>query len=520
MSPRFHDDQGGVALITAMLAVVILSGLVVVFVGHAYNSTRQAGIEQQRENALHAGEAASDDIVSEINVVEEFVNAVRPVPPPADEEAWVRTLAQDTTDVPEADLVTTGFGQGYAIRPCRDSDGDGTCDSDELALDVIYAIGWSPSRDAVIQGHTNARSRVMKLRITTGFLAPEDAIFTCGDLELGGSAQTGGIAGNVYVGGDVINTGNNWEINGDLAATGAIPNEADDNVTGTVTRDAPDRGCSSLNLRARTFYNQEEKPNKPVQQGANPDRNASSPYYGRDSVTSDPVFWYDLCPPGEDGEAKATVRVPDPDGEPCATPPATQGDPDAPNPGYVEWRQGDTSGSQGWDFKNGRWKATNLQSGIFYIYHADAEIQGGNGAVTIFIERTGQDSDMDYTTTDDWYDPVDDGKGADNGSLDLSGNPTFRNAFANVQFLAERDFAMNGTTGTELDGGILVGEQFDVRGNASINGAIIASEKPHTAGSPVSTSKSAVAGDMQIVNDGGLRIPIHEVTRITFWNEL
>lgn len=494
-------NEDGIALVFAMFVVLALAGLAVLFVGNSLSSSRQSGIERNREVAIHAAESAAEDLFTQINVVEETFTATDTDFPLTGTDSAQRQWALDeAAAVSESDLVTSGSGQGYAIRPDDPSVPDTDCPPSESPpcvqpLDLVLTVGWSPSRQAWLDDDRNSRVRVVKMQITTGFFSPMDALFVCGDLTLG-SATTQGIAGNVYVNGDVTTTGNSYQIDGDLSVTGTFgpdnPESPADQVTGTITIPAPPKDCPPAD--ARSLYDLDEDDGDPIA-GANPDRSQTDPYYGIDPVTTAPIFWYDLCPPDSDVSV-ASIRVPDPLNGPCAYD-ASAGSGD---PGHVEWQEGQTTGSKGWSYVSGAWKATHVQTGIFYVYQRDATVTGGDGAVTIIVEK----------------DPG--GPGDESGNLDLSGGPTLRRAFSDLQFLAERDFEQNGNSQAQLNGVILVKEQLGGSGNANVNGSVVVRDEPDTHLSPVSSTKAT--GSMVVDNDGTLRVPVHDTAGVTFWNEL
>jgi type II secretory pathway pseudopilin PulG len=187
---RLQADDG-VALVTALLAVLIISGLVMVMVSRSIAETRASAGSRDFETAIHAAEAASDLVIRELNRQQEpqdyySVDSSTPGTPieaPAsgeDERAWALGLHTGSDyDMEGAPTWIEGTnGQAYAVRPVVDASV-----SDPEPLDVIYAVGAIPSFDA-----ERPRIRVIKLQVAQDFFEPNYALLSDHKVTMGGDA--------------------------------------------------------------------------------------------------------------------------------------------------------------------------------------------------------------------------------------------------------------------------------------------------------------------------------------------
>jgi hypothetical protein len=480
MSRDRHQDEEGLALITVMLAVLILSGLVTVFVARSVTETTLSTRARDRETALHAAEAATDDQLAAINADKTYVTlqedgATQVVYNPStisDEESWARGLL-DELDASDA-FVTTETGEAFAFRPV-DTAGD--------PLDVLYGVGASPSFS-----HADPRFRVVKLQIAHDLFKPDYAILTNGSLTFGGAAEViaprcddsnparGDCNADVHVNETFTNPGGASTVEGRVTVAGsACPPD----VTSVFGCQDTSNGVESYDVReipARNFYGRELDRLNPDQEGQE-------------------VKWWDLCPDG-------TVRPVSPSG-PCTS--AT-----------IEWPDGSNTSFRGWDFTdNGSgksWDATSVGAGVFYVHHADASINGSAGslrrAVSVFVEE----------------DPT---NPTQSGSLSVRGNPLMEAAFPDVLLVADSDIELSGTaasggcdeTPDAMSGLITMGEQFATTGTVELRGAVLIQDLTD-ADTPLTRGNDKVQGTMCLEFDEDIDVDIDGYWTITYWNEL
>jgi hypothetical protein len=498
---RLHDEDG-VALVTALLAVVILSGLMIVFFSRAMTEIRVSGDARNFETAVHAAEAASDTQIRALNADDDHVTLDGDEPVALEEleefdgteREWVLQQLDRFRDV-EGVWLETSRGEAFAFRPTEGGE----------PADVLYAAGAIP-RFAVDDGD-RVRVRVLKMQIAQDHWVPEFALMTEGDLGVGGSAsikvdgcdpstpqsiQLTCIA-DVHTNGELTWTGQGADVEGQITVAGGECPSVNaiggclDSTDGVASKPVPP-------FQTRSFYR------PPDEVTADPDD--PPPGFNPDPA-GDVMAWYDLC---DDGR----VRRPDPAGAtPCT--------------GDVIWPDDDTdstSGFRGWEYgtkaNNTGWHATSARAGVYYVYGADAYMSGtGNElrALTILVDDAGN------------------GSGA--GSLRITGNPRYRPAMEDVLFVADRDFSGQGTgqgSGSSSDpceesfedlqdyaGFIGAGEQIEVYGNMRLAGAIVAQDK---AEEHSMVSESGVSGNMCLDYSHDLEVDLSGIWVITYWNEL
>lgn len=536
-----ESDQSGVALIAAMFALVILGGLAVIFMATATFESRATGNERRFETSLHVSEAATDDIIVNVNEdlaysttydgTTKHVHLEHNSNTYSDEEQWALDVASATAD---AFLTKSGSGEAIGIRPVDPSTGK--------PVDVVYGVGYMPDRDRAVAG--NGRIRVLKLQIQPGVYSPSQAFLVDGDLTLGGGASTDGITGNVHANGDVFIEGSSGDcddggicVRGKLSMTGTLkkgpapsgpeftdseqaawdeehvcpladlptPCGADDITEGAGPKDVGD-------FTALTFYDDYHT----RLHDSDPNNDPPPLNRGVDSSTGNVVEarWWVLCPDGK-------IRVPD-----GTTKPATL----CASTATPYWQQGQTANFHGWVFKSGScsdfgstpaassttknyscWVADKVVSGAYYVHNSNAVTNGGSGAVSVLVACSGSDPApaADNCTSD---------PGGQSGSYWMKGQPKLTPAIPGIHFVADRDILLNGQAGTEVDGFIGAREQIDNAGQGDLNGSIVALNRPHTLGSPVELN--AARGSFRVSYNKRLKIPIPGITQIIAWNEL
>ncbi len=484
---RFVHEESGVALIMALLGVVILAGLSVVFLSRAISETRAASFSQDFESAIHVAEASADRRIADVTadgdyvttytgtdldgnpLAKEFTIDEAIVGDVDAEEEWILTqleLARDS----EA-WATEVAGEAYAIRP-RLKTTDGTIGEPAQA---IYAASAVPAFDA-----NRSRVRVLKLQIDQAHFVPQFAFLTKGALDFGGnaaivapdcdpSAPTVDVCyADVHTNQGYTSSSTSSTIHGQITtSTASCP----DSTTALFGCEANAQPQQIPEIRASAYYD---------------------PEAARTSL-GDPVDWFDLCPDG-------WVREGSPDG-PCQGAdvwPSTGG-----NTRYRGWRWADSQNT---------WQADAVESGVYYVYKADASIQGSQGssphAVSVLVEQ----------------DPSEPTR---SGSLRVSGNPKMQAAVHNVLFLTDADLDLSGsaTGGTcgesslSFSGLMVVGEQFKTQGTVELHGSVIVQDLSDVHGW-VTRSNHGVGGTMCLEYDPSLNVDIRGQWVVTFWNEL
>jgi hypothetical protein len=472
---RFHRSEDGVALMTALLAVLILSGLALVFVARATAETRASGTSRNHEVAIHTAEAAADVQIAAINalnshVTRDNVNVQVQGPGVVNEDTWARSLLPRMRG--SAAWVAGDSGEAYAVRPV-DAAGD--------PIEAIYAVGATPSFDA-----PNAQVRAIKMQVAQDNFIPRFALLTDGDLKFGGNAaivhpdcvpaQPETCIADVHVNKGFTNPGSSSTVQGQIRVAGGTCPSGVTAVKGCAHADVAVYPIPEFT--ARSFYMRDL------------DKLRADPDPGR------LVDWYDLCPDG-------TVRPPSVAG-PCRS---TE----------VVWPADDTGNNfRGWDFKlsQNEWSSSALDSGVFYVYRANASINGSAGAgqraVSVIVEGGGTANRS--------------------GNLEIRGNPALQAALPDVLFITDRDLAMSGTasggSGTECgqdgasySGVIGVVEQLDVGGTVDLRGAILVRDKTDES-NVVQRNNASISGTMCLQYDDNLAIDLTGIWVVTFWNEL
>lgn len=500
---RLHQDESGMALMTALLAIVILSGLVIVFMNRAVTETRASGNARDHETAIHVAESAADNQISFINDDDEYVTTYPDTTrievtnaQLVDETSWalgLRDALRPAGSEFSSGWVASSTGEAYAVRPFR-TDGvppeaDGTCPVGPCSgpLDVIYAVGAVPSF-----GAPNAKVRVIKLQIDQDLFIPEFALITDGPLTFGGNAAivvpdcdqtTTELAletciADVHTNADFTNPGNSATIQGRVSQVDGLCPSGATAVNGCVDSSSGVEDKPVPEFNARDFYNRHGD-------------------YTPDS--GDALEWFDLCPPGTP-VAQASIRRPLGD-QPCSA-------------GSEElWISGGgTTEYRGWKWAPGGWRGSSIDAGVFYVYHADAKVTGtkppGRRSVSILVEQNPASK-------------------ANSGSLDISGNPNVEAAMESVLIITDADLDMQGTAAIgscgedpgAMSGFIGVGEQLKTQGTVSLRGAIMVRDAADDHGL-VKRNTAGISGTMCLEFDPTLAMRFSGVWVITFWNEL
>lgn len=464
MSPERRHAEEGIALISALFAVVVLLGLSVLFVATARFETRSSGIARDFELALHVAEGAAYDLIPSINADADGFTTTDSLTGDPHKFPSTLTAAQERQQAIDyafsaASLVQFTGGEGYAMRPV---------DENGVPLRVIYAVGFVPERA------TPNRVRVLKMRFDALRYSPNFGLLTGGSLTVGGSATLVGTGGSIHSNGSV-----------DEGSPGSFYVERHLTARGTVDPDLCADYGTSKGVQGECRGDAARQPIPEID---------AREFYGLRNQAAAP--WYDLCPPGSDPSFPTTATI----HEPPTTMPGT------PCTGSVIWAH-ETQSFLGWRFSTqfNEWRASNVGSGVFYVYQRNALVTGTQSTtapfdpVTIIAEEK-----------------VGDASGAASGHVELRGNASMTSALSNVAIITDRDFIANATA--DVQGLVAANEQIDVTGNFKVTGAIVAQEEKDTPGSKVTASK--VSGNLRIDYDGSLQVPLAGVIRITAWNEL
>lgn len=471
------QEEDGIALITALLAVVILTGLVVVFLSRSIVETRASGNARDFETAVHAAEAGSDLVISELNRDETYATetaggtTVEAPDSTADERDWTLGHLPDMRN--SATWIARENGEAYAIRPV-DSAGE--------PLDVIYAAGAIPSF-----GHDNARIRVLKLQVAQDDFTPDHALLSDSDVRMKGSAAF------VMAGCDAAAPDPDKCI-ADVHTNQSFNAESETVVHGTVT--SAGGSCTSSAPVVDCLGSDDGVAEQPI-----PPFSARDFY--RPGEQASGVDWYDLCPDG-------TVK---------------EGSGAGPCNGAQVWPSPDESGTRfrGWRHQTtgswSGWVGNPVSSGVFYVHRSDARVNGSEGegqqAVTVLVET---DASKPGTT----------------GTLEVGGFPRIRAALDDVLMITDRDFSMEGgeelstdpaddcenRTETQFSGFIGVGEQAKMSGAAMLRGAMIVQDEEDLHSAVQRGLNDEFAGQMCLDFDPDMVIDMSGHWVITYWNEL
>jgi hypothetical protein len=452
------------AIITSVIAVQSISNL------------RQAGTERAFERSLHVADAGVDHMLFRIRQQKQAsqtdltTGEVLPASPFASVQAerqWVLDKAAAASAVPGR-LVTTREGDWIAMRP--------------VGAPLIYSVGYVPSyAAATAPSDASGKIRVLRAEYDFAPFSPSTAILTDDDLQIGGNVIVDGSGPNAHANGDVTVIGGSVEVGGFVSSSGGFtgsPNVGDPANTGggRPRMEVPD-------IDPRANYAMSE---------------------------------YDLCPDGTVRTGPSYDAGPEPV-PPEPVPPATwvpcSGSILADNTDFRNWEKQGDDASQGaqWTYRG---NGPGQYDGVYYIYLGSAGIPGSPGSdldpweVTIFAEASGSGPDEpDCPHT--------------GGDIDISGGPTmvFNDKGEGLGFVAGRDLEISGTPGSGFNftGVHAAHEQFDVRGNARMEGAVLGNDSCDTAGSPV--GESAVSGSVRITFDGA-SVPLGSNIRTTLWLEI
>ncbi len=272
----------------AMLATLVIAGLIAVMMSRSVTETRVTSSARDRETAIHVAEAAIDDVIVHVNDDDDY-RTTQPdgttehefdIPltsTQAQEKAWAIALASDDT---KCTVVVTDGGEACGIRPYYVDSSTGN----ETSLPWIYGVGFVPSRANAV------KTRVVKIQFDQGYFSPSKAILTgpSGDAVLG--AKICGTAADVHTNGSIKLLGG-----ADLTSDDDCPGGVDGNVTSKGTyipagRAGPRSGQTGAELTVPNIEAREVYRRAAADEAAKDDPGTTEIYEGT---------WFDLCPNGE-----------------------------------------------------------------------------------------------------------------------------------------------------------------------------------------------------------------------------
>jgi hypothetical protein len=268
--PRWRDDfqgQDGIAMPTAMLAMMIMLMLGGLFVAYAAPQQRATATSQSFETGLHVAETAVELALASLADPDQVNQPPEASGVPADRagaRAWAISQAQARVSAGCPNFERTAGGDGIAIVSTDDG--------------AVYGVGFLPNCE-------NPRTtRVLRVSYATRPLVPLPASYTFltgGDIyfdHANSKLGTGGIHsnGNIY-GQPNVDAGTNFTASGTCTAPTCVGGQPVVNIP---------------NLTARSFWNVRNEP----------------------AINPQNVPFYELCGDG-------TVRTSAADaGEPCQGP--------------------------------------------------------------------------------------------------------------------------------------------------------------------------------------------------------
>jgi Tfp pilus assembly protein PilX len=404
LAERTRSEEG-VALVYVLLAMVIISGLVVVFMQRTLFEMRATSGAAAWESAIHVGEAGAEALFGEINVEgENFAQKVVTTDPDGNhhvydpaghfapatswtdaelrayEREWAIALAQADWDAGGAGIIQTDDGHAFGIRPK-------VAGVDE-AWDIVFGVGFVPSID-----HPNRTVRMVKMRINRYYFAADNALLSGGSIYLSGNAS-------ILAPGCTNDTPEYCDA--DVHANGNFRGGGSGTIQGTLT--VTGSGADSFTTTNGPGLNgEQEVPMPPVR---------ALDFYNRPGAETED--WYDLCRNG----AGDTPVVRSPGSAPC-TGEQIWPAPDDPSTSFRGW----TFQTQGPD--GPRWTNQSIRAGVYYVHHANAVVSGAAGTnvpVTILL---GSDDSAASTAE------------ALGGSLKITGNPVLVPAIPDVQYIVD-----------------------------------------------------------------------------------
>jgi hypothetical protein len=326
------DREGGFALVGALLAVLVISGVVVVMMATARGELRFTAGHRSFEGSAHAAEGAVDVIAERVQADRTYATGHAWTLPvgatPAQERAWAIAAFDAAVAAGSAALLATPDGPSLGIRPHDPADG--------APLDVIFGVAAA--------GDGARGPRVVKVAFDRAYFMPDAALLTEGDLKINGNPEVLGISGHIH-------SNSNLQVDGNPIASGNVT------ASGTLS------GASKVTSPGIVAGGQ---PRMDI-----PEFSPRQMYEQRHSYT---LSWYDLCSDGR-------VRAPAPPGQvPCT--------------GAVIFNTASGTEFRGWKLSGDNWdfSSNTGYDGVYYVQGKGAKIGGNPGTaaapavMTILVE--------------------------------------------------------------------------------------------------------------------------------------
>ena len=427
---RPRGDSGVAVAIVLMVGMVLVIVSTIVVARGARQMVNTAG-DTAWDNALFSAEAGLDEGLVLVDLDFDFTTG-ETIPAgtlgSSGEREWV-VAAADARD--GSDVRSAPEGEYVLVRPEN--------------VDVLFAVGYAPSRSAV-----QRRVRVVRADVTAEpyEFVIEHALLVGGDLSLGG---------NTTINDTNDNDGASVHANGGVSFGGSY------DVEGCLGSSATAIGASAT------------CPPSPV---------PPEPLPVIDPEMLYPHAHFVLCSNGVAYGGPSHSTSPDPDGVPCT------GDETAVT--MTGWSSKLKGGVREWTTA-----PSNVTEGVVYIDHGNFSGKLGDTGNTLEVSVILSSSGDGACTA-----PPD-------GNLILAGNsdftvhPSLSALGWDIAVVAQGDVDYQGTA--TVGGAIFVHEQIDYRGTADSWGAVVAVDACHTTGSPVSTS--SLSGGSTINFPGPIQSP-------------
>ena len=496
---RVADDSGAGLILVIGISVVVFS-LVATALVIATNALRQSKNRTDYELALAAAEEgvdiafarqqdAFDDGISTGYPIPNTTGAVLKSATPctgtqqaeftgADEMQQARAALLDLADQPGC-LQSGDSGDFVVMRPAM-----------TVNSGTIYAMGWSPARDA-----SNAAERMLRVDYIFSPYAPQHAILTGGDLQIGGSVVINVVPGappvaGVHTNQDLsFNTGS-LQVCGAVSGTDSVPDTSYDNTcTGTSQAPTLEPTVALPLIRPSSFY-----------------RRATTVSTAADAINQN--LWFDLCPGTGANFAIRGYNTTDPSA-PCAGP--ILGDQNSPiNWGVEYFPNGVANGPSGPTFA-----LTNAaRNGVFYANGANLTTKQGGQAPAVPPRRTliaSQAGQCDATTGNIQYD-----------HFDMVDGPYVRNLF----MLADSDLKVNsnvqlGNPDVPVGGMFVAGDELymNTSSNEAVGAAVGGDRCGPGTGEMIADADGSYIQGITFWFDPNAESPFSSIINVTLWQE-
>lgn len=487
-APTRRVGEQGLALPMVLFMGIVLFLIVVTGTTRGLVGLNQADNQRKYNEALHTADGGADKVLFNLVEAKDFATAT----PTA---LGSSTLQSDT---PGATVVTAGDEKAWALGQAAKKANAGTITTDpglasltatpsgEWAVmkppgtnkRVLYAVGYTPNR-----AHVES-TRVLRLEYDFPPFNAINAILTGGNIQIGGSANISGGAGSIHTNGNFSSTGNGWNVAGAVSASGSFP-------AGPISNNIGNQAASGGGKAPQAI-----------------------PAIDPSEQVNYALSTYDLCPDGKVRGGPANVLEASPNLVTDAT------------GGFVPCAGPILSASglyKGWQLVGGAWtyQTSACYTGVFYAHLGTVSLKGnpGHDAATCLGEpwKATIMASASHVGAPHCNHSM--------GDIGIQGTPSMQPhpSAGGLLFVAGRDFSMQGNAaggGAQVNGSILVHEQFSVTGSMTLTGNIVANDLCNTVGSPVSQNIVNLAGNSSITFNSPVELPLGKLIRITRWSEL